>query len=267
MTTTPKEYDIIYMDPPKRFAINSNPNDARTSAAHYPTLDWDQLAAFDIGALANPRGGMLLLWSSDQDLLQSIHLMEAYGFTYWRISFVWAKRNKNEGPNRWALANRLVANQCQRDINDLLGHTIEHEWFITQGAAPRKSCEFLLQGWYDPVGKTTPAGLPDPPRFGPVDKAVKQLIVAPIRLGPDGSTHSVKPWEAYDRIARCWGPRRRLELFARPGDQTLDQHRVDWDLWGNEVESPIAVPLRAGWAYDAAGAPQRVPVWTPEEVS
>ena len=57
---------------------------------------------------------------------------------------------------------------------------------------------------------------------------VPQLIVSP------REEHSKKPDETRDRIVRLMGDLPRVELFAR-------QAPPGWDVWGNEVQSTIAL--------------------------
>lgn len=57
---------------------------------------------------------------------------------------------------------------------------------------------------------------------------VSQLIIAP------REEHSKKPDETRDRIVRLMGDLPRVELFAR-------QAPPGWDVWGNEVQSTIAL--------------------------
>lgn len=47
--------------------------------------------------------------------------------------------------------------------------------------------------------------------------------------------HSVKP-EWFYELVESQPYQRRMELFAR-------RHRLGWDVWGNEVESTIALPV------------------------
>lgn len=61
-----------------------------------------------------------------------------------------------------------------------------------------------------------------------VDKAVKQVVVSPLR------EHSRKPDDVHDKIVRLMGDLPRVELFAR-------RPHAGWDVWGNEVESDAAV--------------------------
>lgn len=62
--------------------------------------------------------------------------------------------------------------------------------------------------------------------------SVRSLIVAPV------GRHSAKPDDARQRLVQLLGDVPRVELFAR--DQA-----PGWDVWGNEVESPIQMPAVA----------------------
>ena len=57
---------------------------------------------------------------------------------------------------------------------------------------------------------------------------MRQIILSHIE------EHSKKPDEARERIVRLMGDLPRVELFAR-------QSPEGWDVWGNEVESSIAL--------------------------
>lgn len=63
-----------------------------------------------------------------------------------------------------------------------------------------------------------------------LDRSIMALIYAPVQA------HSRKPDDQYRKIERLYdGP--YLELFAR-------RKRPGWHVWGNEVESDIAIPMR-----------------------
>lgn len=83
------------------------------------------------------------------------------------------------------------------------------------------------------------------------DRGVGELIYAPAR------EHSEKPQEQYRKIERLYPreDRHYLELFARA-------RRPGWDVWGNEVESDVALE---GWlpAGSQPGA-SRLPAVPPE---
>jgi N6-adenosine-specific RNA methylase IME4 len=56
------------------------------------------------------------------------------------------------------------------------------------------------------------------------------LIYSPVR------EHSRKPDEQYGKIERLYPGRRYLELFAR-------RRRSGWDVFGNQVEGSISLPI------------------------
>jgi N6-adenosine-specific RNA methylase IME4 len=62
----------------------------------------------------------------------------------------------------------------------------------------------------------------------PAVDTVSSLILAPRR------EHSRKPDEAHERIEQLYPGHRKIELFAR-------RARPGWDVWGNQVESDIAL--------------------------
>ena len=59
---------------------------------------------------------------------------------------------------------------------------------------------------------------------------VHQFIISPL------IRHSQKPNEAREKIVDLMGDVPRIELFAR-------EKAPGWDVWGNEVESDIVMPL------------------------
>ena len=64
-----------------------------------------------------------------------------------------------------------------------------------------------------------------------LDKSVKQLVVA------ERTKHSKKPDEVRRRIVQLFGDIPRIELFAR-------EKTEGWDVWGNEIQNDIEIPLR-----------------------
>ncbi len=55
--------------------------------------------------------------------------------------------------------------------------------------------------------------------------------------------HSEKPYEFYE-LLEMTGMEPRIELFARPKNQTLFPIRQRWDVWGNEVISDIQLGVK-----------------------
>jgi len=62
----------------------------------------------------------------------------------------------------------------------------------------------------------------------PKDRGIMSLIYAPV------GAHSRKPDDQYRKIESLYPRKSYLEMFAR-------RPRVEWDVWGNEVESDITL--------------------------
>lgn len=119
----------------------------------------------------------LFLWTTGPHLQQAFAVMNAWGFRYSSLAFVWVKRRKQpDGDHDGVLF---------MDRRDL---------FTGMGYTTRQNAELILLGRRG-----------SPKRLA---KDVHQVITAPRQ------EHSRKPVEAHTRIERyCDGP--RLEMFAR----------------------------------------------------
>ena len=60
---------------------------------------------------------------------------------------------------------------------------------------------------------------------------------------PRGS-HSSKPDQVRDWIARCYPNERKLEMFARPYTEMWKKHD-GWETWGNELPNDVAMTPNA----------------------
>ncbi len=67
--------------------------------------------------------------------------------------------------------------------------------------------------------------------IGRHEKAINNWFEAPTK------GHSVKPGKMRDIIEYCYPSYTKIELFAR-------QKTLGWDVWGNEVESDIALKIK-----------------------
>jgi N6-adenosine-specific RNA methylase IME4 len=93
-----KTYGVIYADPPWNFRNYSEKGTGRNAVAHYPCLDFKQLAAMDVSAVA-AKDCALFLWATDPLLPKAIELIEAWGFEFKTVAFYWAKTNKQADLN------------------------------------------------------------------------------------------------------------------------------------------------------------------------
>ena len=83
-------YSIIYADPPWQYQRNKVQGAAEN---HYPTMGIDELCALPVADLAAPDSA-LFLWATFPQLPEALRLIEAWGFRYKSVAFVWLKKNK-----------------------------------------------------------------------------------------------------------------------------------------------------------------------------
>ena len=60
---------------------------------HYPTMGIDELCALPVAELAAP-DSVLFLWATFPQLPEALRLIEAWGFCYKSVAFVWLKKNR-----------------------------------------------------------------------------------------------------------------------------------------------------------------------------
>lgn len=107
------KYPVILADPPWHF--NNYSADApgiiheraRGANKHYPTMTTDQLCALTVPAADS---AVLLLWACWPTLPDAMRLIEAWGFEYKSLAWVWVKFNRNSmgfftGMGYWTRAN------------------------------------------------------------------------------------------------------------------------------------------------------------------
>lgn len=87
---TIKKYDIIYADPPWRYERDKVQGAAEN---HYPTMGIDEICALPVGEIA-AKDGVLFLWATFPLLPEAFRVMEAWGYRYKSVAFVWVKRNR-----------------------------------------------------------------------------------------------------------------------------------------------------------------------------
>lgn len=93
-------FDIIYADPPWEYDCrqHSGPGGADTGAAedHYSTLTFDQMAGIDVSSLC-ARDCLLFMWTTGPMMAKAVALIDAWGFDYATVAFVWNKLRVNPG--------------------------------------------------------------------------------------------------------------------------------------------------------------------------
>lgn len=84
-------YQIIYADPPWKFAANSAAKPSKGARRHYDTIDTNTLCGLgqSIKHLA-AKDSILLMWATVPMLPQAMSVLDAWGFKY-KSNLVWPK--------------------------------------------------------------------------------------------------------------------------------------------------------------------------------
>jgi len=117
-------YRVIYADPPWRFDTYSEKGKRKSAERHYDCLNLADIKALPVRNIAAD-DCVLFLWTTWPHLLHAREVMEAWGFTYRTLGFVWIKLNPNgaglhTGTGYWTRANSepcLLAEPCLLGAN------------------------------------------------------------------------------------------------------------------------------------------------------
>ena len=104
-----KKYGIIYADPPWRYERRNIKGCAEN---HYPTMSLEEICALPVAQLAD-KDCALFLWTTFPKLKESFQVMDAWGFTYRTLAFLWLKQNRKAdswfyGMGFWTRSNAEV---------------------------------------------------------------------------------------------------------------------------------------------------------------
>ena len=106
------KYNIIYADPPWSYRAWSSKEKGRSAESHYPTMSIEDIKALPVSQLA-AKDCILFLWITFPLLQEAWSIMEAWGFTYKTVAFVWVKQcRKSEnlflGMGYWTRSNAEI---------------------------------------------------------------------------------------------------------------------------------------------------------------
>ncbi len=183
---TIEKYNIIYADPPWRYERKTVQGAAEK---HYPTMSLEDICALPVADIA-AKDSVLFLWATFPQLKEALQVVDAWGFHYKTLAFLWLKQNRRADT-----------------------------WFYGMGFWTRSNAEVCL---------LATRGHPKRQSAG-----IHQFVISRIEQ------HSKKPDVVRDKIVQLLGDIPRVELFAR-------QKTPGWDVWGNEVDSDLALPLSEG---------------------
>lgn len=87
---TIRKYQAIYADPPWDYQQCRLSGSAKK---HYPTMRIEELCALPVAEIAD-RDCALFLWATFPQLPEALRLIQAWGFVYKTVAFVWLKQNR-----------------------------------------------------------------------------------------------------------------------------------------------------------------------------
>jgi N6-adenosine-specific RNA methylase IME4 len=109
MAVNSKKYGIIYADPPWHYKVYSKKGEGRSAESHYSTMSIENIRALPVSKLAG-EDCALFLWITFPMMKEALSVIEAWGFRYKTVAFVWIKLNKKAlslfwGMGFWTRAN------------------------------------------------------------------------------------------------------------------------------------------------------------------
>ena len=84
------KYGIVYADPPWRYDMKRGNGVAEN---HYPTMSIEEICALPVADIA-AKDSALFLWATFPQLNEAFRVMEAWGFKYKTLAFLWLKQNR-----------------------------------------------------------------------------------------------------------------------------------------------------------------------------
>ena len=103
---TDKKYNVIYADPPWRYG------DRKCNGAcefHYNTMTLQEIKDLPVARLCE-KDCVIFLWATYPMLSEALQVIEAWGFKYKSVAFVWIKQNKKSPSLFWGMGYWTRAN-------------------------------------------------------------------------------------------------------------------------------------------------------------
>ncbi len=106
-----EKYGIIYADPPWRYERKRGSGVAEN---HYPTMSMEEIGSLPVERIAD-KNCVLFLWATFPQLDVALSVIQAWGFQYKTVAFVWLKQTR-----------------------------VSHQWFFGMGNWTRSNAEICL---------------------------------------------------------------------------------------------------------------------------
>lgn len=105
-----KQYEVIYADPPWRFRVRTEKGKGRSAENHYPTMKLEDICKLPVKEIAAD-DSILFMWATFPNLKETFDVIDAWGFDYKTVAFVWVKQNKKSDSLFWGMPF-MVAPSC-----------------------------------------------------------------------------------------------------------------------------------------------------------
>lgn len=103
-----RRYGVVYADPPWRYRDQATAG-RRGVVYKYPLLSDDDIAALPVARIAAD-DAMLFLWVTWPKLPELFRVIDAWGFSFRTVAFVWVKRTRVSGALAWGMGSWTRAN-------------------------------------------------------------------------------------------------------------------------------------------------------------
>lgn len=97
-----KKYEVIYADPPWRFRVRTEKGKGRSAENHYPTMKLEDICNLPVKEIAAD-DSILFMWATFPNLKEAFDVIDAWGFDYKTVAFVWVKQNKKSDSLFWGM--------------------------------------------------------------------------------------------------------------------------------------------------------------------
>lgn len=84
------KYGVIYADPPWRYDMKRGNGVAEN---HYSTMSIEEICALPVADIA-AKDSALFLWATFPQIKEALRVIEAWGFQYKTLAFLWLKQNR-----------------------------------------------------------------------------------------------------------------------------------------------------------------------------
>lgn len=103
------KFNIIYADPPWQYRTYSKKGQGRSAENHYPTMSVEQIKALPVKEIS-AKDCALFMWITFPCLYEALEVLEAWGFVYKTVAFVWIKQNRRSDSLFWGMGYWTRAN-------------------------------------------------------------------------------------------------------------------------------------------------------------